>query len=282
MTVNLKTSTDHYAVFGHPIGHSKSPTIHAAFAKQTGQDIDYVARDVPSEDFDSALRQFLEVEGGRGLNCTVPLKELAFRKAARRTERAELAGAVNTLVLQGDGELLGDNTDGIGLVRDLANVGIQTAGSRILILGAGGACRGILQPLMAANPVSISIANRTPDKAVKLADDFSGLGRIHAYGFEDLQDLQFDLIINASSASLYGELPPIRHDLLASGGACYDLAYGSAPTAFVLWGKAAGAVISQDGIGMLVEQAAEAFYLWRGIRPETQEVIRDLKSMQGK
>lgn len=281
MTQNLKTSTDHYAVFGHPVGHSKSPFIHAAFARQTGEAIDYVARDVPAEDFDAAIQQFLDVEGGRGLNCTVPLKELAFRMAARRTARAELAGAVNTLVRQDDGLLLGDNTDGIGLIRDLGNCGIQTAGSRVLILGAGGACRGILQPLMASDPLSLAIANRTPEKAVKLADDFAGLGKIHAYGFEDLQDLEFDLIINASSASLYGELPPIGPELLASGGACYDLAYGSAPTAFVVWGKASGAVISHDGIGMLVEQAAEAFYLWRGIYPETREVIGQLKSMQG-
>lgn len=265
--------TDRYAVFGHPIAHSKSPRIHALFAEQTGQDLSYGAQDVPAEDFDAALGAFC-ADGGKGLNCTVPLKELAYARADERSERAERAKAVNTLVWRADGWLYGDNTDGIGLLRDLTvNLGLTLAGRNILLLGAGGASRGILQPLLAENPERLVIANRTPDKAKQLAVEFADLGPIKGGGFEALLGQCFDLILNATAASLSGELPSLPAGVLAAGGDCYDLAYGSQQTAFVRWGQDQGAAHSVDGLGMLVEQAAEAFYLWRGVRPETQPVI---------
>ena len=270
--------TDIYAVFGHPIGHSKSPFIHTQFAAQTAQDLDYRAVDVPAEDFESALRSFLQ-SGGRGLNCTVPLKELAYRRADELTERARRAGAVNTLAAQTDGALLGDNTDGVGLLRDLkANLGIALKGKSVLILGAGGAVRGILQPLTAEQPAELTIANRTADKARRLAAEFADLGALAGCGFEDLAGKQFDVILNGTAASLSGDLPPLPAGVLSSGGSCYDLAYGIEPTAFVLWGRRAGAAHCVDGVGMLVEQAAEAFALWRGVRPETAPVIQQLNA----
>lgn len=264
---------DQYAVFGHPIGHSKSPRIHRLFAQQTEQSLDYNAREVTADHFVSAVTDFFG-QGGKGLNCTVPLKELAWRHADQLTERARLAKAVNTLARQADGRLLGDNTDGIGLVNDLtANHGISLRGARILILGAGGATRGIIAPIFAQQPERIVIANRTLDKAEAIANEFSALGQLSASGFSDLAGLQFDLIINATSASLSGQLPPLPNNVLANGGDCYDLAYANQATAFVLWGLANGAKKSIDGLGMLVEQAAEAFYLWRGVRPMTTDII---------
>ncbi len=264
---------DQYAVFGHPIGHSKSPRIHRLFAQQTGQSLDYNAREVTADHFVSAVTDFFG-QGGKGLNCTVPLKELAWRHADQLTERARLAKAVNTLARQADGRLLGDNTDGIGLVNDLtANHGISLRGARILILGAGGATRGIIAPIFAQQPERIVIANRTLDKAEAIANEFSALGQLSASGFSDLAGRQFDLIINATSASLSGQLPPLPNNLLANDGDCYDLAYANQATAFVLWGLANGAQKSIDGLGMLVEQAAEAFYLWRGVRPMTTDII---------
>lgn len=264
---------DHYAVFGHPIGHSKSPRIHRLFAEQTGQGIAYSAQDVPADMFTSAAGRFF-ADGGKGLNCTVPLKELAFGYADRLTERARLAKAVNTLALEAEGSILGDNTDGVGLVNDLTmNHDIALAGLRILILGAGGASRGILAPLLQQDPTSITIANRTVGKAEAMALEFSALADLEACGFQELAGRRFDLILNATSASLSAELPPLPEEILADGGCCYDLAYGNQPTAFVNWGVAQGAAKSLDGLGMLVEQAAEAFYLWRGIRPTTSAII---------
>ncbi|BBL72545.1 shikimate dehydrogenase [Methylogaea oryzae] len=272
---------DRYAVFGHPIGHSKSPRIHGLFARQTGQDLEYSALDVPAEDFDGALDGFLR-QGGQGLNCTIPLKELAWRRADRCSERARRAKAVNTLKREADGSLSGDNTDGVGLVRDLCgNLGLDLAGKRVLLLGAGGASRGILQPLLAERPHSLVIANRTVDKGEQLAGEFTELGAVSACGFADLAGRRFDIILNATAASLQGDLPPLPEDILAPGGACYDLAYGTSPTAFVLWGRAHGAAVSADGLGMLVEQAAEAFFIWRGVRPDTAPVIRLLSEERG-
>ena len=272
------TLPDRYAVFGHPIKHSKSPRIHRLFAEQTGQTLEYTAQDVPAEQFRSAVAAFF-AEGGKGLNCTVPLKELAWNYADSKTERAQLSKAVNTLALQPDGSILGDNTDGIGLVTDLlANHGIALSGIRILILGAGGASRGIILPILEQSPQSLVIANRTVDKAVKLAAEFHGKGSIVGCGFEDLKDRQFDLILNATSASLSGQLPPLPAGLLAENGNCYDLAYGNEPTAFVRWGLENRAAKSLDGLGMLVEQAAEAFFIWRGVRPKTRPVIDMLNS----
>lgn len=264
---------DQYAVFGCPIRHSKSPRIHHLFAEQTGQQLRYTAREVPAESFASALDEFL-VSGGKGLNCTVPLKELAWRRAEHLTERARLSKAVNTLVLESGGTLLGDNTDGIGLITDLTiNHAIELVGKNILILGAGGASRGIIGPLLEQTPEDIVIANRTVSKARQLAREFSNADRITGCGFDELKGRQFDLILNATSASLSGELPPLPEHLLSSSGCCYDLAYANDDTAFVRWGRRQNAVKSLDGLGMLVEQAAEAFYLWREVRPETGPVI---------
>jgi shikimate dehydrogenase len=264
---------DRYAVFGSPINHSKSPRIHRLFAEQTGQRLSYEAQEVKAESFDPAAGAFF-AGGGKGLNCTVPLKELAFRFADEKTKRAKLSKAVNTLALQADGTILGDNTDGCGLVADLVrNHQLTLAGKRILILGAGGASRGILGPILEAAPAGLTIANRTAEKAVQLAGEFKSLGEISGCGFEALAGRQFDLILNATSASLSGQLPPLPEHLLTPEGSCYDLAYGNEPTAFVRWGIAQGAQKSLDGLGMLVEQAAEAFLLWRGVKPDTRPVI---------
>jgi len=276
--MKTRKTLDRYAVFGHPIQHSKSPRIHQLFAEQTGQQLEYTAQDVPIEDFKRSVAAFF-IQGGKGLNCTVPLKGLAYDYAEHKTERAALAKAVNTLALQADGSLLGDNTDGIGLVTDLTtNHGIALANKRLLILGAGGATRGIIAPLLALAPDTTVIANRNIEKAQLLADYFAGNGQISACGFEALAGQQFDLIINATSASLTDELPPLPEQLLAEQGSCYDLAYSNAPTAFVRWGLAQHAVKSLDGLGMLVEQAAAAFALWRGVKPNTQPVIDLLNS----
>ncbi len=272
------STVDRYAVFGHPIGHSKSPRIHTLFAEQTQQLLIYEAQDVPAKAFDKALENFFE-QGGKGLNCTVPLKELAWQRAHVLSERAHFSKAVNTLVLQEDGSILGDNTDGLGLVADLtSNHAIPLFNSRILILGAGGASRGIIGPLMENTPAHIVIANRTVEKAITLSKEFAQLGDITGCSYEALKGQQFDLIINATSASLTGQLPHLTEGILAKNGYCYDLAYGNKPTAFVNWSLAQGAEKSLDGLGMLVEQAAEAFYIWRGVRPETAEIIALLNS----
>ncbi|MDD1617066.1 MAG: shikimate dehydrogenase [Methylococcaceae bacterium NSP1-2] len=270
----MTTSLNRYAVFGQPIKHSKSPRIHQLFAEQTGQDLQYTAQEVSAEQFTVTAEAFF-AQGGKGLNCTVPLKELAWAWATHKTERAELAKAVNTLALQADGSVLGDNTDGCGLVRDLlVNHGIALTEKRILLLGAGGASRGILLPILEQSPACVVIANRTVNKAVQLAAEFVHKGCVSGCGFADLIDYApFDVILNATSASLSGQLPPLPEDLLAKQGVCYDLAYGNEPTAFVRWGLEQGAIKSLDGLGMLVEQAAEAFFIWRGVRPETQPVI---------
>lgn len=272
---------DSYAVLGFPVKHSKSPKIHQLFAEQTQQQLTYEAIEVPPEQFDNVVTKFF-ADGGKGLNCTLPLKELAWAYAGRKTERAELAKAVNTLAIQPNGITLGDNTDGCGLVRDLTlNHTITLANARILVLGAGGATRGILVPILEAKPKSVIVANRTVEKACRLAEDFKSAGAITPCGFNDLAGQRFDLIINATSASLTNELPVLPDAILAEGGSCYDLAYSNQPTAFVRWGKSQGAYKSLDGLGMLVEQAAEAFYVWRGIRPDTKEVIRLMNAERG-
>jgi shikimate dehydrogenase len=275
--IDDNTSTmiaDRYAVFGQPIRHSKSPRIHQLFAEQTGQILQYTAQEVAAEQFATAAEAFF-AQGGKGLNCTVPLKELAWHFATHKTERAELAKAVNTLALQADGSILGDNTDGSGLVTDLLiNHDISLSGKRILLLGAGGASRGVLLPLLEQLPSCLLIANRTTVKAIDLAAEFAHKGMISGCGFTDLIDCEpFDVILNATSASLSDQLPPLPDKLLAEQGICYDLAYGNEPTAFVHWSLTHHAVKSLDGLGMLVEQAAEAFFIWRGVRPETLPVI---------
>ncbi len=264
---------DQYAVFGCPIKHSKSPRIHQLFAQQTDQSLDYSAQEVPAEQFIEAVKAFF-AKGGKGLNCTIPLKELAWAFADLKTERAQLAKAVNTLAVQVDGSILGDNTDGIGLIKDLTeNHQVNLVKSKVLILGAGGASRGIIKPILDQQVDSIVIANRTEVKAVELAAEFMHLGSVQGCGFSDLEHQQFDVIINATSTSLTGELPPLPNNVLREKGICYDLAYALEPTRFVTWGLDNGALKSLDGLGMLIEQAAEAFYIWRDVRPKTQPVI---------
>ncbi|VXC88592.1 dehydroshikimate reductase, NAD(P)-binding [Pseudomonas sp. 8Z] len=267
---------DRYCVFGNPIGHSKSPLIHRLFAEQTGQVLTYEARLAPLDDFTSNARAFFAE--GLGGNVTVPFKEDAFRLADELTERARRAGAVNTLKKLEDGRLLGDNTDGAGLTRDLQdNAGFSLTGKRILILGAGGAVRGVLEPFLAQRPAALVVANRTRCKAEKLAIEFSDLGSLQAAGF-DWIDAPLDLIINGTSASLGGDLPPIAPSLIRPGHTvCYDMMYAKEPTAFNRWAAEHGAARCLDGLGMLVEQAAEAFELWRGVRPETASVLAELR-----
>jgi shikimate dehydrogenase len=267
---------DHYVVFGNPIGHSKSPLIHSLFAEQTGEALDYRTALAPLHDFARFARAFFET--GRGANVTVPFKEDAFRLADMLTERARRAGAVNTLSKQADGTLLGDNTDGAGLVRDLTvNCGFSLRGQRVLLLGAGGAVRGAIEPLLAEKPEVLVIANRTVEKAEALAKEFSDLGPVFPSGFDWLEE-SVDLIINATSASLSGELPPIAPSLIQPGSTfCYDMMYGKKPTAFCRWSTEQGAAQSVDGLGMLVEQAAEAFLLWRGVRPDSAPVLAEMR-----
>ncbi len=268
---------DRYAVMGHPIGHSRSPFIHRRFAEQTGQHLTYEAIDVAPEAFPQAVADFRQA-GGKGLNITVPLKEQAWHLAALRSARAERAGAVNTLLWQPDDRLYGDNTDGIGLVRDLVrNLGLRLHGRQVLLLGAGGAARGILEPLLRAEPERLVIVNRTRERAERLADLFADLGQVSACGYGDLGGQVFDGIIHATAAGLAGEVPPLPDDVVGPETWCYDLMYGSEPTAFVAWARAHGAHKAVDGLGMLVEQAAESFYLWRGVRPQTRPVITELR-----
>jgi len=240
--------------------------------------LQYSAIAVPAEQFTEVVTSFF-ANGGKGLNCTVPLKELAWAYAEHKTERAQLAKAVNTLALQQDGSILADNTDGIGLVTDLKhNHGIALSGRRILILGAGGASRGIISPLLAEAPEYLVIANRTLAKAQQLVTEFAGKGKVSACSYADLNGLSFDLIINATSSSLTDELPPLPQGLLANQGSCYDLAYSNKATVFVMWGIENKAIKRLDGLGMLVEQAAEAFYIWRGVRPKTAPIIELLNA----
>lgn len=270
--------SDRYAVFGNPIAHSKSPQIHARFAEQTGQALVYSAELIAADDFEAAVERFLQGDG-KGLNITVPFKERAWALAQWRSERAERAGAVNTLYRLDDGRLAGDNTDGIGLVRDLTvNHGIALQGARVLVLGAGGAVRGVLQPLLAAGVASVLIANRTPARAETLAAQFAELGPVQGCGFEQLPATAFDLIINGTSASLQGALPPLPAALVAPTTACYDMMYGAEPTPFCRWAQAQGAAAALDGLGMLVEQAAESFRIWRGVQPNTAPVIAALRA----
>jgi shikimate dehydrogenase len=272
----MSATPDQYGVFGHPIGHSLSPFIHGLFARETGQEMTYRAYDVSAEDFNTRVRTFF-TGGGRGLNITLPHKLAAAALADELTERAMHAAAVNTLARQGD-SVLGDNTDGIGLVRDLCdNLQIIVTGSRVLMLGAGGATRGVIAPLLSLTPSLLVIANRTPDRAAALATAFTELGTCRGIGFEQVDDQPFDLIINATAASLSGEIPPIPRGTIGPSTVCYDLAYGRSANAFLKWSQECGCARAVQGIGMLVEQAAESFRLWRGVRPQTAPVLAALK-----
>jgi shikimate dehydrogenase len=273
MTQNI----DRYAVFGNPIAHSKSPQIHALFAEQTKQALVYTAELAEIGQFDQAVKDFMH-NNGKGLNITVPFKEDAWSCAAQRSDRAQHAGAVNTLMLQQDGSLYGDTTDGVGLVSDLLiNHHIQIKDKDILIIGAGGAVRGVLEALLEQKPAALSIANRTRQKAVQLADDFKDLGNIKGSGLDELENTSFDIVINGTSASLQGELPPLPGSIFKPHSCSYDMMYAAQATPFMQWSTDNGAMHVFDGLGMLVEQAAESFYLWRGIKPETRDVIKQIR-----
>jgi len=269
---------DRYAVMGNPIAHSKSPQIHQQFAEQTGEQLSYEKIKVETEVFVDAVTDFYH-NNGKGLNITVPLKEEAFRLATKLTERAQRAGAVNTLILHTENNYTGDNTDGVGMVNDLTvNHSIELRDKDILILGAGGAVRGVLEPIITQQPARLIIANRTRERAENLANDFSDIAQIEVCDFSQLAGQQFDIIINGTSASLSGELPPLPDNLFKAQASAYDMMYGKEDTPFMLWAKQNHASAVLDGLGMLVEQAAESFYCWRKVRPKTKSIIQAIRN----
>ena len=268
--------TDRYAVIGNPIAHSKSPTLHAAFARQCSQDIRYEAILGPLDGFRAAVEAFRQA-GGRGMNVTVPFKVEALALADTLTERARLAQAVNTLRFDADG-IFGDNTDGIGLVNDIQQrLGFAIGGKRVLILGAGGAARGSVLPLAEAGPARLVIVNRTQAKAEALRAQFAGVAAVDVEPCDGLAGQRFDLVINATSAGLHGESLPLPAGIFAPGALAYDMVYGSTETPFMVAARALGASRVSDGLGMLVGQAAESFFLWRGVRPDTAPVLQMLQ-----
>lgn len=271
--LDFDTKTDLYGVMGNPIGHSKSPFIHAQFARQTKQNMEYHAIQVDPGGFDQAVGNF-QANGGKGLNITVPFKQEAWLLVDQRSPAAETAGAVNTISMDNSGNLLGDNTDGIGLVTDLIhNLKLELKQTQILVLGAGGAVRGVLAPLLAQNPSLLVVANRTREKAKKLAELFQTYGPIQASGFDDIPRKTYDLIINGTAASLHASVPAIPGDIIGENSLCYDMMYAKEPTVFMRWCAEQGSLRQSDGLGMLVEQAAESFFIWRGVRPQTQAVM---------
>ncbi len=270
------TAADRYGVMGYPVAHSRSPVIHRLFAHQTGQNIQYELLKVAPDKLEQAVRQFQRT-GGKGLNITTPHKTEVCKLADQLSERASTAGAVNTLAFQ-DGEIFGDNTDGIGLLRDLVvNRGLSIENANILVLGAGGATRGIVGPLLEMQPALLLIANRTPEKATIIADHFARHGSIAACAFDDIEDRDWQLIVNATSAGFKGEKLPYPASAIGTSTLCYDLSYGLKATPFCEWAKAHGAEQAVMGWGMLVEQAAESFHIWRGVRPDTKPVLKQLR-----
>jgi shikimate dehydrogenase len=273
------TNNDKYAVFGNPVKHSKSPAIHAAFAKQCEQAMRYRAVRVETDSFAEAASRFF-ADGGSGLNVTVPFKQEAYELADETSGRAGRARAVNTLILQADGRIQGENTDGIGLIRDMiANLGWTIHGLRVLVLGAGGAVRGVLEPLLREHPKELLVVNRTPERALQLASEFTDLGPIQGGGYDLIGARQFDLVINGTSGGLTGEMPDLPSSILTERSCCYDMVYGAEPTVFMRWAAHHAAWAVADGLGMLVEQAAESFFLWRHVRPETGPVISQIRSV---
>jgi shikimate dehydrogenase len=270
----MNAEPDQYGLIGHPVMHSWSPFIHGLFSRQTREPITYRLFDVPPEQFRMWVLEFFG-RGGRGLNVTVPHKLAAAELANDLTDRAERALAVNTLAMQPDNRILGDNTDGAGMIRDLReNLGVTVADRRILLIGAGGAARGVLAPLLELDPATLVLANRTPDRARRLAAEFADVGAVYGQSFAELAPPSFDLVINATSASLSGEVPDITAGIIGPETVCYDMAYGRGQTAFVRWALERGCARAVQGWGMLVEQAAESFLLWRGVRPETRSVLQ--------
>ena len=274
------TETTTYAVFGNPIKHSKSPVIHTAFAGQLGEAITYRAVRVELDDFEQQVSVFF-ARGGGGLNITVPFKERAFALADECSDRAIRAGAANCLIPTPSGAVRADNTDGIGLIRDMvANQGWQLADRRVLVVGAGGAVRGVLAPLLAEGPASVVIANRTADKARALAELFQdSRAAVTGSGLREIAGTTFDLVINGTSASLAGDMPALPELVLSERCCCYDMMYGAEPTPFMRWSAANMAWAVSDGLGMLVEQAAESYFLWRGQRPATGAVIQQIRQL---
>ena len=271
---------DQYAVIGHPISHSKSPWIHAQFSKNSDEVIHYglLESDPSPEAFTQTIKQFIAA-GAKGVNVTMPFKEMAWEMADHLSERAKLAGAVNTLTFTDDSQILGDTTDGVGLVNDLTeNMNVELNQKRILILGAGGAVKGVLQPLLEKEPSLIHVVNRTVERAENLATTFSVYGNISGGSYKDLPAKgTFDVVINATPANFSGELPPVPSEAFADNCLAYDMSYGSEPTLFEKWCVENGVSQTSNGLGMLVEQAAEAFYIWRNKRPSTSQVLIDLK-----
>jgi shikimate dehydrogenase len=269
-------AADRYGVIGHPVSHSRSPVIHRLFAEQTAQNIEYKLYDVAPKRLEKAVRHF-QRDGGKGLNVTVPHKSEVAKLVDHLSERASTAGAVNTLTFR-DEEIYGDNTDGFGLLRDLVvNLGVTVEDANILILGAGGATRGIVGPLLEMEPTGLCIANRTIDKATALANYFSMSGPVTCCRFDAVPASDhYDLIVNATSAGLSGEMPPYPASAVSKDTICYDLSYGLKPTTFMTWAKEQGAAMSVMGWGMLVEQAAESFRIWRGVRPDTAPILNEL------
>jgi shikimate dehydrogenase len=264
--------TDQYAVFGNPIGHSKSPIIQTEFARQTGQDMRYTAILAPLDGFDDAVDAFIAA-GGRGANVTVPFKQEAFQLVTRLTPRAELAGAANTLIFDGN-EIIGDNTDGYGLLRDISlNLRYPIEGQRILLLGAGGAARGVVGPLLEVRPKSLTIANRTASRAKEVSEHFTHLGAVSGCGYDELTGQTFDIVIDATSASLSGAMPALPRGIFAPGSLAYTMMYGQGDTPFKIFARQEGAAMISEGLGMLVEQAAESFFVWRGVRPDVRPVM---------
>lgn len=268
-----------YCVFGNPIEHSKSPEIHAAFAAQTGQDLEYTRELVELDAFPATAKAFF-ANGGSGANVTVPFKQEACEVATLLTERAQHAGAVNTLAMLEDGNILGDNTDGVGLVTDITQrLGWQIKGKKILILGAGGAVRGVLLPMLKEEPAEVAIANRTRSKAEELATQFCQYGKVSGYSYNNLPAEPYDIIINGTSSGFAGELPPVHFGCFSVETAVYDMMYGSEPTEFMGFAQDMGVTKLSDGLGMLVSQAAESFGLWRGVMPETAPIISQLSKL---
>jgi shikimate dehydrogenase len=273
----LSAQPDQYGVIGHPVAHSWSPFIHGMFARQTGESVVYRLHDVLPQDFRAYVLEFFS-RGGRGLNVTVPHKVAAAELANELTPRAERAMAVNTIAVQRDNRLLGDNTDGAGLVHDLRdNLSVNLAGRRVLIVGAGGATRGVVAPLLVLRPAELVIANRTAERARAFAADFNDLGAVQGCGFDELGGQTYDVIINATSASLAGEVPAIPASVIGSDSLCYDMAYSKGDTPFLKWSREQGCTRAFQGWGMLVEQAAESFQIWRGVRPQTAPVLVALR-----
>lgn len=265
-----------FALVGHPVGHSWSPFIHGLFARQLGIVLRYSLLDVEPAVFRRSVVDFF-VNGGKGLNVTVPHKQAAYEVCTETSERAARAGAVNTIALHDETVLYGDNTDGAGLARDLRNnLGLTLTGRRILLLGAGGAVRGVLDPLLAEHPQLLLIANRTGERARDLAQQFRDSGPVEGCGFDEVMPEPWDLVINATSAGLNGVAPPVDTGVVGPDTTCYDMSYGREETPFQRWAKAAGAGRTHKGWGMLVEQAAESFHLWHGVRPETRSVLAAL------